>query len=163
MLAWMASPHPGLTTTSVVSVAAATSTSCCPTPTVSSSTTGIPTADSTRTASGTATARPPRCPRVAIDRMNTPSSSAWLGMRTRSPRMAPPENGDDGSTARTATGWPPPEAAVGAGPCAGAEPGSEPTPRPRVRAMVMSRSVSVDLPAPGAPVIPTVYASPGDL
>ena len=45
MLAWMASPHPGLTTTMVVSVAAATSTSCWPTPTVSTSTTGTPTAD----------------------------------------------------------------------------------------------------------------------
>ena len=38
-----------------------------------------------------------------MDRMNTPSSRAWLAIRTRSPRMAPPEKGDDGSTARTAT------------------------------------------------------------
>ena len=35
--------------------------------------------------------------------MKTPGSVAWSCMRTRSPRIAPPENGDDGSTARTAT------------------------------------------------------------
>ena len=46
---------------------------------------------------------PPRWPRVAIDRMNTPASPVWSCMRTRSPRMAPPENGDDGSMASTAT------------------------------------------------------------
>ncbi len=103
LFAWMASPQPGFTTTIVVSVAAATATSCWPTPTVSSSTTGTPTADRTRTASGTATARPPRWPRVAIERMKTLSSRAWFCIRTRSPRMAPPENGDDGSMASTAT------------------------------------------------------------
>ena len=51
---------------------------------------------------GVASDRPPRWPRVAIERMNTPSSMAWSCMRTRSPRMAPPENGDDGSMASTA-------------------------------------------------------------
>jgi len=35
-------------------------------------------------------------PRVAIERMNTPSSRAWSPIRTRSPRIAPPEKGDDG-------------------------------------------------------------------
>ena len=42
-------------------------------------------------------------PRVAIERMKTPGSVAWSCMRTRSPRIAPPEKGDDGSTASTAT------------------------------------------------------------
>ena len=53
-------------------------------------------------ASGTARARPPRWPRVAIERMNTPGSVAWSCMRTRSPRMAPPLNGEVGSMASTA-------------------------------------------------------------
>ena len=44
--------------------------------------------------------------RVAIERMNTPASVAWSCMRTRSPRIAPPVNGDDGSTASTATSSP---------------------------------------------------------
>ena len=43
---------------------------------------------------------------VAIERMNTPGSVAWSCMRTRSPRIAPPVNGDDGSTASTATSSP---------------------------------------------------------
>ena len=53
-------------------------------------------------------------------------------MRTRSPRMAPPENGDDGSIASTATR------------------------SPSARTTSTSALVSVDLPAPGAPVTPTV-------
>ena len=67
----MESPHPGVTTTTVVSAAEATSTSIWPTPTVSTRTSGNPAAPSTRTASGTARARPPRWPRVAIERMKT--------------------------------------------------------------------------------------------
>ena len=58
-------------------------------------------------------------------------------MRTRSPRIAPPVNGDDGSMASTATSL-----------------------ARRARTWPISALVSVDLPAPGAPVIPTVYASP---
>ena len=52
------------------------------------------------------TASPPRCPRVAIERMKTSRSSAWSCIRTRSPSRAPPENGDDGSTASTPTRCP---------------------------------------------------------
>ena len=52
---------------------------------------------------------PPRWPRVAMLRMNTPSSPACACMRTRSPRIAPPVNGLVGSTATTPT-----SAAVGA-------------------------------------------------
>jgi len=128
----MASPQPGLTTTTVVSVAPATSISTCPTPTVSTSTIPRPAAASTRIASGVARARPPRWPRVAIERMKTPSSRVCSCIRTRSPSRAPPLNGDDGSTASTPIGSPP------------------------RRCSEISPSVKVDLPAPGAPVMPTV-------
>ena len=74
-----------------------------PTPTVSTRTTSQPAASSTASAWGVAAARPPRCPRVAIDRMNTPASVACSSIRTRSPSSAPPENGDEGSTASTPT------------------------------------------------------------
>jgi hypothetical protein len=67
-----------------------------------------------------------------MERMNTPSSVAWSCMRTRSPRMAPPVNGDDGSTAST------------------------PTSLPDRRTSPIRQSVRVDFPAPGAPVMPTV-------
>ena len=90
MFACMESPQPGVTTTTVVSAADAISTSIWPTPTVSTITTGTPAAPSSRTASGTASDNPPRCPRVAMERMNTVGSSACWPMRTRSPRMAPP-------------------------------------------------------------------------
>ena len=124
LLACTASPQPGLTTTTVVSAAPATSTSTWPTPTVSTITHGHPAASSTRTASGVASASPPRWPRVAIERMNTPASRAWSCMRTRSPRMAPPVNGDDGSMASTATArrprHGPPAARAGEGRLAGA-------------------------------------------
>ena len=43
---------------------------------------------------------------MAIERMNTPWSVAWSCMRTRSPSSAPPENGEDGSTASTPTRLP---------------------------------------------------------
>ena len=69
---------------------------------------------------------------LAIERMNTPGSVAWSCMRTRSPRMAPPVNGDDGSTANTATS------------------------SPSDRRCVISADVSVLFPAPGAPVRPIV-------
>src|SRR3954453_1907831 len=57
-------------------------------------------------------------------------------MRTRSPRIAPPVNGEVGSMASTATS------------------------SPFARNARTSPPVSVDFPAPGAPVSPTVYASP---
>ena len=60
---------------------------------------------------GVAAASPPRCPRRAIDRMNTPASVAWSCIRTRSPSSAPPENGEDGSTASTPTRCPCPRSA----------------------------------------------------
>jgi hypothetical protein len=81
-------------------------------------------------------ARPPACPRDAIDRMNTASSPAYDCIRTRSPRSAPPVIGEDGSTATTATV------------------------RPALRSSAINAATSVDLPAPGGPVIPTRCAAP---
>ena len=73
----------------------------------------------------------------AIERMKTPGSVAWSCIRTRSPSSAPPENGDDGSTAST------------------------PTRRPaRAAARATSAEVVVDLPTPGEPVSPTTWARP---
>ena len=56
----------------MVSASEAISTSAWPTPTVSTSTTSQPAASSTRSACGTAADSPPRWPREAIERMNTP-------------------------------------------------------------------------------------------
>ena len=103
----------------------ATSISACPTPTVSTKITGKPAASSTATAAVVERDRPPSWPRVASERMKTPSSVAWRCMRTRSPSSAPPENGLDGSTATT------------------------PTRAPVARYAATSASTSVDLPTPG--------------
>src|SRR5205807_5235378 len=71
-----------------------------------------------------------------MDRMYTPESVAWSCIRTRSPSSAPPENGDDGSTAST------------------------PTRRPSPRYARTSAAVDVDLPTPGLPVSPMTRACP---
>src|SRR6185369_4955780 len=71
-----------------------------------------------------------------MDRMKTSGSEAYSCIRTRSPRSAPPVIGDDGSTATTATA------------------------RPALRTSPISAETSVDLPAPGGPVIPTTCAPP---
>ena len=63
----------------------------------------LPAASRTSAASAVARARPPRLPRVAMLRMNTPASATCDCMRTRSPRIAPPVNGLVGSTATTPT------------------------------------------------------------
>ncbi len=106
LAAWMPSPIPGASSTTEVSACAAISTSDWPTPTVSTRITSQPAASSTRSACGAAQDRPPRWPRVAIERMNTSGSVAWSCIRTRSPSSAPPENGEDGSTASTPTRLP---------------------------------------------------------
>ena len=74
--AWMESPIPGTTRTATESAMAAISTSTCPTPTVSIRITSNRAASSARTTWGVAAARPPRCPRLAMDRMNTSRSVA---------------------------------------------------------------------------------------
>ncbi len=84
------SPASGWRMTTTVSAAPATSTSVWPTPTVSITIQSLPAASSTSAASWAAAARPPRSPRLAIDRMNTRGSPADPCIRTRSPRRAPP-------------------------------------------------------------------------
>ena len=79
---------------------------------------------------------PPVAPRVAMLRMKTPGSLASSVMRMRSPRIAPPEYGLDGSTA------------------------TMPTLSPRSRIRRASLPTSVDLPLPGTPVMPTTCARP---
>lgn len=100
---WTSSPMPGTSTTSVQSASRAISTSPCPTPTVSMSTICFPAASNSNAASLVACDSPPSDPRVAIDRMKTPLSDACPCIRIRSPRIAPPVNGLDGSTAITPT------------------------------------------------------------
>ena len=102
------SPMPGATITSVESAREAMATSAWPTPTVSIRTTSNPAASRIRSACGTAQDRPPRWPRLAMERMNTPPSVACSCILTRSPSRAPPVNGDVGSTARTPTRSPRP-------------------------------------------------------
>src|SRR3954451_20785740 len=68
--------------------------------------------------------------------MYTSRSRAWSCIRTRSPSRAPPEKGDEGSTAST------------------------PTRLPALRRAPTSALVEVDLPTPGEPVMPTVWACP---
>ena len=69
-------PCPGASSTRVVSASDAISTSAWPTPTVSTMITSQPAASSTRSACGAAPDRPPRWPRDAMERMNTPASVA---------------------------------------------------------------------------------------
>ncbi len=79
---------------------------------------------------------PPVAPRVAMLRMNTPGSLASSVMRMRSPRIAPPEYGLDGSMA------------------------TMPTFSPRSRKTAVSFATSVDFPLPGTPVRPMTWAEP---
>src|SRR5438105_6067181 len=69
------SPAPGTRTTIDTSAVRTIPTSACPTPTVSMMTKSLPAASRTIAASAVARARPPRWPRVAMLRMNTPSSA----------------------------------------------------------------------------------------
>ncbi len=73
---------------------------------------------------------------MAMLRTNAWFASAASFMRTRSPRMAPPENGLLGSTATTPTLWPSSVSAL------------------------IKEATSVDLPAPGTPVMPMMCALP---
>ena len=76
-----------------------------------------------------ASASPPRCPRVPIERMKTPGSRKWSARRIRSPSSAPCVKGLEGSTEIDAD--------------------REPE-RAHVR---ISAPISDDLPTPGGPVI----------
>ena len=136
LIAWISSPRPGAEITTTVCAACTTSTSSWPTPTVSIRMRSKPAASSTSTASRLDRARPPSAPRVAIERMKTPSSPVSSVIRTRSPRMAPPENGLDGSMA------------------------TMPTRRPDARIALARPRTRVDLPLPGTPVMPITWALP---
>src|SRR5262245_54131287 len=98
-----------------------------PTPTVSMKTSSLPDASISRAACRVASERPPRAPRLAIERMNTPASRKWSERRIRSPRRAPRVNGLEGSIERTAT-W-----------------------RSSLRISAVSAPISVLLPTPGGP------------
>ncbi len=130
-MAWIESPDSGTSVTTVVSACRMMSSSVWPTPTVSMMIQGKPKASISLMTSPVARARPPRLPRVAMLRMNTSGSSVWACIRMRSPSTAPPVNGLDGSTAITPTGT-----------CS-------------ARSRLVTRSTSVDFPAPGGPVMPS--------
>ena len=137
MIAWISSPNPGDSTTRVVYARQAISTSLCPAPTVSIRMKSNPAASSTCTTPAVALARPPSSPREAIERINTPGSPASSRMRTRSPNIAPPVKGLEGSTATIATV------------CFCA-----------TRMFFARQLTKDDLPVPGAPVMPTRCALP---
>ena len=99
--AWIESPEPGMSTSSTVSAIPITSTSLWPVPTVSTKMKSFRAASRTSIACSVDSARPPRCPRVPIDRMKTPGSRKWSESLMRSPSSAPCEKGLDGSTETT--------------------------------------------------------------
>ena len=135
-IACTASPASGTSVTTTVSATRITSSSVWPTPTVSTYTTSLPQASSSLWAAQTTRDRPPCAPLVARLRMNTPRSRKCCCIRMRSPSTAPPLNGLVGSTAST------------------------PTLSPSSREVRTKPSTRVLLPAPGGPVMPTVYARP---
>ena len=134
--AWIESPEPGMSTSTTESAWSITSTSACPTPTVSSSTSSLPAASISSAVWSAASASPPSAPRVAIERMKTPGSRKCSLSRIRSPSSAPPRNGEDGSIESTATV------------------------RSSARWWRTSAPISVDFPAPGGPVKPMTEAEP---
>ena len=134
--AWIESPEPGISTSTIESAWSITSTSAWPTPTVSRNTSSLPEASISSAACSAASASPPSAPRVAIERMKTPGSRKCSESRMRSPSRAPPRNGELGSIDSTATS------------------------RSCARWSLISAPISVDLPAPGGPVKPTTEAPP---
>ena len=130
LMAWISSPKPGTRTTMEVCAVLTISTSSCPTPTVSTKIRSLPIASITFTISWVERERPPKHPRVAKERIKTPSSVAWRCIRIRSPKIAPPVKGLVGSTA------------------------TMPTLFSSFRKMSTILSAMVDLPEPGGPVIP---------
>ena len=131
-MAWTSSPMPGALTTSTDCAARITSTSACPVPIVSIMMGLYPAASIARTTSRVEAERPPRLPRLAILRIKTFGSPANSIMRIRSPRIAPPVKGLEGSTATT------------------------PILRSRRRSSRTRCVTNVLLPAPGAPVTPMI-------
>ena len=134
--AWIESPEPGISASTIVSAWSTTSISPWPTPTVSSRTSSLPEASISSAACSAASASPPSEPRVAIERMNTPGSRKWSERRIRSPSTAPWVNGLEGSIEST------------------------PTSRSALRSSAQIAPIRVLLPTPGGPVRPTIRASP---
>ena len=89
------------------------------------------------TASLVALATPPRVPLVGEGLTKAAGKLLRVGMRVLSPRMAPPDDLEEGSIANTATLWP-----------------SLTISQPKA-------SMRLDLPAPGGPEMPIRKASPG--
>ena len=101
--AWMPSPCPARAARQIVSAARRPDLAL-PDPTVSTRTTSKPRAEQNATAWGAAADGP----EVAAGRHRAYEDTGVEGVsdiRTRSPSSAPPLNGDDGSTASTATRW----------------------------------------------------------
>ncbi len=96
---WISSPAPGIRMTRMISASFTTSTSSCPTPTVSTRIKSFPAASRTAIASPVALAKPPKCPRVAMLRMKISGSTLCCIIRILSPKIAPPLKGLEGSTA----------------------------------------------------------------
>ncbi len=130
------SPPPGATSSRNRSTMSATATSDWPTPMVSTMTTSKPNASHSSIASRVRRATPPRWAPPGEGRMK---ASGWREsslMRVLSPRIDPPVRELDGSTASTATRCPSPTRC-----------------RPNA-------SMKVDLPTPGAPLMPMRTARP---
>ena len=134
--AWIESPEPGIRTRMIVSPWSTMSISAWPTPTVSMKTSSLPEASIRSAACRVASERPPRAPRLAIERMKTPASRKWSERRIRSPSRAPRVNGLEGSIERTAT-W-----------------------RSALRISSVRAPIRVLFPTPGGPVSPTIRALP---
>ena len=134
--AWIESPEPGISASTIVSAWSTMSISAWPTPTVSISTSSLPAASITSATCSAASERPPRAPREAIERMKTPGSRKWSESRMRSPSRAPRVKGLEGSIESTAT-W-----------------------RSALRSSAVSAPIRVLLPTPGGPVKPTIRALP---
>ena len=128
------SPEPGCTITTTESATSATSVSDWPTPTVSITTTSNATASAVA-AARVARASPPSRSPAAIERMKIAPSEGSCSIRARSPSSDPPLSRELGSTARTATD------------------------NSLARHPATSLESSVDLPTPGGPVTPTMWAA----
>ena len=102
-----ASPDPAMVRNTTRSTTWLTWCSDCPTPTVSTITRPNPAASHTSATSRVVSAVPPRCPEEGEGRMNASGSRDNSAILVLSPRMLPPVRLLEGSTARTATRWPP--------------------------------------------------------
>ena len=135
--AWIESPEPGISTSTIVSAWSMMSTSAWPTPDgLEEHVVACPTASMSSAACSAASDSPPSAPRLAIERMNTPGSRKCSVRRMRSPSSAPLRERRRRVDREHA------DLAV------------------RARRAFVSAPISVDLPTPGGPVKPTTAAWP---